>query len=268
MRTMRQLIEGLRGLLGEARKAAKAKAPTHQSTTAGEPVSTHAAKAAKLRALMPRGGAFQGKANFPNIKSRLDGKYEPEPSPRKKAKSAGGDATMPGPSGDVDGKWVTVKGRRLFFPDQPGGDVPEGPWGGAPFRPGWAGKGGKFRAGRGVMPQKGQLGLPGLKRGKKKHETSTYGGRRLSEALAGIVGGILAEYKTPGWSTTPSGKGGKVWNVKPPGKKGVWRTVGGKHVFYPQDGSGPWGGSPARPGWTKKSGKFRPTAKKGVKAKQ
>jgi hypothetical protein len=176
-------------------------------------------------------------------------------------KSAGGEATMPGPKGAVDGRWVTVNGKRLFFPDKPGGDVPEGPWGGAPFRPGWAGKGGKFRAARGVMPQKGQLGLPGIGRGKKKHEARTYGGRCLSEALAGI----LAEYKTPGWSTTPSGKGGKVWNVKPPGKKGVWRTVGGKHVFYPQDGSGPWGGSPARPGWTKKSGKFRKSAKKGMK---
>jgi len=35
MRTMRTLIEGLRGMVVEARKPAKAKAPRHPSTTAG-----------------------------------------------------------------------------------------------------------------------------------------------------------------------------------------------------------------------------------------
>jgi hypothetical protein len=261
MATMRQLIEGLRGLVAEARRPAKAKAPQHPSATAGMPVAEFRKRAAVHRALAPAIGDYHS-----TEMGKLRRKKMAQDRDAPRGKSVGGEATMPGPKGEVDGKWVTVKGKRLFFPNKPGGDVPEGPWGGAPFRPGWTGRGGKFRASKGVMPQKGQLGLPGLGRGKRKRqEARAYGGRRLSEALAGIVAGCLAEYRTPGWSTTPSGKGGKVWNVKPPGKKGVWRTVGGKHVFYPQDGSGPWGGSPARPGWTKKSGKFRPTAKRGVK---
>ena len=84
---------------------------------------------------------------------------------------------------------------------------------------------------------------------------------RLSEQL----GAFLAEYKTKGWSNVPD-KSKKVWKVTPPGKKGVWRTLkNGRHVFFPQDGSGPIGGHPGHAGWAKGSGKFRAGPKKGAK---
>jgi hypothetical protein len=82
------------------------------------------------------------------------------------------------------------------------------------------------------------------------------GGRPLSEQL----GAYLVEYKTKGWSTTPD-KSGKVYKTTPPGKKGVWRTLNGKHVFFPQDGSGPIGGAPGRAGWTKRTGKYHEAGK-------
>ena len=236
-------------------KAAKKR----QATGAGGSTASaeKAVAGGRAREMMAGGGIFQGKKIFPNVASRGSG-YQAEPTPRRKGKSVGGDATMPGPGGDVAGKWVTVKGKRLFFPDKPGGDVPEGPWGGAPFRPGWTGRGGKFRAARGVMPQKGQLGLFGKKR---RHEGRTYTGRPLSEQL----GAFLGEYRTKGWSNVPD-KSKKVWKVTPPGKKGVWRTLkNGRHVFFPQDGSGPIGGHPGHAGWAKGSGKFRAGPKKGAK---
>jgi hypothetical protein len=85
--------------------------------------------------------------------------------PERKSVDVGGEDTMPGPDGEVEGKWVTLRGKRLFFPDNPGDGVPEGPWGGAPWRPGWKGKDGDWKPGRGVPKQKGQLGLFG------KHES-------------------------------------------------------------------------------------------------
>jgi hypothetical protein len=161
---------------------------------------------------------------------------------------------MPGPGGDVEGKWVTVQGKRLFFPDKPGGDVPEGPWGGAPWRPGWTGRGGKFHGAIKGRGNKQQMKLKGF-------ESRAYAGRPLSEQL----GAFLGEYRTKGWSNVPD-KGGKVWKVTPPGKKGVWRTLkNGRRAFFPQDGSGPIGGSPKHAGWARGSGRFRAGAKKGAK---
>jgi len=84
--------------------------------------------------------------------------------------------------------------------------------------------------------------------------------RPLSEQLAAFLG----EARTKGWSNV-SDKSKKVWKVTPPGKKGVWRTLkNGRHVFFPQDGSGPIGGHPGHAGWTK-GGKFRAGPKKGAK---
>lgn len=75
-----------------------------------------------------------------------------------------GKAEVPGPEGQVDGEWRTVRGKRVFFPSDPGDEVPEGPWGGAPWRPGWD-KQGRFREPKTDRPQKGQLSLFG------KHES-------------------------------------------------------------------------------------------------
>jgi hypothetical protein len=215
-----------------------------------------AAVSAKHRELGAGGGHVGGQKIFTGKKAALD-KLKVG-GPMRKSRDVGGEATMPGPGGaDVAGKWVTSRGKRLFFPDAPGGDVPEGPWGGGPGRPGWKGRGGDWHPGNGVMPQKGQLSLFAKK---GKQEGRTYGGQLLSEALAAV----LAEYRTAGWSTEKTNKKGTTFKVTPPGKKGVWRTVGGKNVFFAKGEDEPWGGAPFRPGWTKRSGKFRPTAKRGV----
>jgi hypothetical protein len=94
-------------------------------------------------------------------------------------------------------------------------------------------------------------------KGKAKTEARTPGGRPLSEQL----GAYLVEYRTKGWSTVPD-KSGKVYKTTPPGKKGVWRTLNGRHVFFPQDGSGPIGGAPGRAGWTKRTGKYHEAGQK------
>jgi hypothetical protein len=122
----------------------------------------------------------------------------PPPSPRPTldaARAAKGQAdasaakgafkgnTVPGPEGSVSGEWRTVKGKHLFFPDkgEVGGDVPEGPWGGAPWRPGWTGKGGRFRgANPDRRPNKRQMRLPGL-------ESRLEAGRPLSARLAALL---------------------------------------------------------------------------------
>jgi hypothetical protein len=104
----------------------------------------------------------------------------------KAARGAFKGNTVPGPEGPVAGEWRTVKGKHLFFPDkgEVGGDVPEGPWGGAPWRPGWTGKGGRFRgANLDRKPNKRQMRLPGL-------ESRADRGGLLSEQL----GAILAHY--------------------------------------------------------------------------
>jgi hypothetical protein len=229
MVTMRGLIEGLRGILGEAR--------TRKETPSAR------------RGASIYGGAkshFKGKPVFTQAGQGHKGST-------RQVKKAGGIGHMDGPSGEVEGRWVTVRGKRLFFPDNPGGDVPEGPWGGAPWRPGWTRKGGKFRPAERGRGNKQQLKLKGF-------EARSHAGRSLSEQLAGL----LVEYRTPGWSTAPTNKKRTKWNVKPPGRKGAWRKLGGKNVFFADGEREPWGGAPFRPGWTRRTGKFRPTAKKGA----
>jgi hypothetical protein len=114
---------------------------------------------AKHRELGAGGGHVGTKKIFTGKKSAMD--QLKAGGPASKGSDAGGEGTMPGPEGEVDGKWVTVRGKRMFFPNDPGEGVPEGPWGGAPWRPGWTGKGGDWRKGRGVPKQKGQMSLFG-----------------------------------------------------------------------------------------------------------
>jgi len=114
---------------------------------------------AKHRELGAGGGHVGTKKIFTGKKSAMD--QLKAGGPASKGADAGGEGTMPGPEGEVDGKWVTVRGKRMFFPNDPGEGVPEGPWGGAPWRPGWTGKGGDWRKGRGVPKQKGQMSLFG-----------------------------------------------------------------------------------------------------------
>jgi hypothetical protein len=113
----------------------------------------------RKKELMAGGGHVGGKKIFSGEKASLD-KLKAG-GPVRKGVDAGGEGTMPGPEGEVEGKWVTVRGKRMFFPNDPGEGVPEGPWGGAPWRPGWDGKGGDWRKGRGVPKQKGQMSLFG-----------------------------------------------------------------------------------------------------------
>jgi hypothetical protein len=118
---------------------------------------------AKHRELGAGGGHVGGEKIFTGKGSGFD-KLKVG-GPERKSVDVGGEDTMPGPDGEVEGKWVTLRGKRLFFPDNPGDGVPEGPWGGAPWRPGWKGRDGDWKPGRGVPKQKGQLGLFG------KHES-------------------------------------------------------------------------------------------------
>lgn len=46
--------------------------------------------------------------------------------------------------------------------------------------------------------------------------------------------------QTEGRSTEPTGKGDQ-WVINPSGKTGKWRDAANKHVFWPDDGSGPIG---------------------------